>query len=67
MSKASQFRDQSIEELEAKIIDVRKEIYTIVNNQKLTKQKDKPHRLRLLKREIARILTVIRERQVLEA
>lgn len=63
MKKASEFRDQSLEELEAVCRDTRKELFQLVNEWQRTKKLDKPHQLRQKKKEIARLLTVITEKQ----
>ena len=61
--KAKEFRDKSIEELEVSLLDSRKAIFELKSEQRQTKQLKNPVRLRLLKREIARIHTIIAEKE----
>lgn len=63
MTKAQEFRDQSIEELGAKYDELRKELYEMVNIKQSTKKLDKPHLVRAIKKDIARVLTIIGEKQ----
>lgn len=63
MSKAQVFRDQSSEDLEASYADKRKELFNLVNEKRMNKQFEKPHRIKLIKKDIARMLTVITEKQ----
>lgn len=62
--KAKEFRDQSIEELENTLVETRKELFQLKCEQKQTKQLEKPHKLSLLKKEIARMLTVLRDKKL---
>jgi large subunit ribosomal protein L29 len=64
MKKAQEFRDQSLEDLEANCRDARKELFELVNEMKLTKKVEKPHLVRHKKREIALLLTVINEKRL---
>lgn len=63
MTKASVYRDQTIEELQASCEDARKELFLLVNQNKQTKKMDKPHLIRQKRKDIARLLTVITEKQ----
>jgi large subunit ribosomal protein L29 len=65
MAKASEFKDQSVEELKAKFQDLSKEIYQLKNEIKLTKKVEKPHLVREKKRDRARVLTFLRQKGVL--
>lgn len=62
--KAQECRDQSIEELLLKEEEIRSEIFHLVNEIKLTKKTEKPHLYRALRKDIARIKTIIREKQL---
>lgn len=64
MLKAKNLRDQTIEELEATIQETRKELYLLNNEKKQTKKLKTPHLLRVKKKDIAKLLTVIREKQL---
>lgn len=63
MKKAKEFRDQSLQELEAICLDARKELFTLINQMKQSKKVEKPHLARHKKREIALLLTVINEKK----
>lgn len=63
MLKAKDLRDQSPEELEANLVDLSKELFQLKNQFKLTKKLEQPHRLRELRRDRARILTVLGEKK----
>lgn len=62
--KAQECRDQSIEELMLKEEELRSEIFHHVNEMKLTKKSEKPHLYRELRKSIARVKTIIREKQL---
>lgn len=63
MLKASNIRDMSIVELEAMLSDNCKEIFRLVNEIKRAKKAEKPHLLRQKKKEKARLLTILHEKQ----
>lgn len=63
MKKAQEFRDQSLEELEANCKDARKELFSLINEMKQSKKMEKPHLVRQKKHEIAVMLTVINEKK----
>jgi large subunit ribosomal protein L29 len=60
--KAKELREQSIEELQAKTRDMRDEIFKL-NLQKHGGQIEKPSRIRELRRDIARVETVLTEKR----
>jgi large subunit ribosomal protein L29 len=62
-SKAQQYRDLSALELEATLGDTRKELFHLINDAKKTKKPEKPHLVFQKKKEIARMLTVLTEKQ----
>lgn len=64
MSKASEFRDLSPEELEAILSDKRKELFETINKRAREKKIDNPGIIKTLRRDIARILTVQREKSL---
>lgn len=65
MSKIHELRDLSDEELEARFFDTRQKLFHLVNERQQSRQQfEKPHRIRAAKREIARILTLKREKQL---
>lgn len=63
MAKAKELRDLSLEELEANYQDARKALFHLVNERKLSKQFEKPHRIPETKKQIAQLLTIISEKQ----
>jgi len=60
--KAKELREQSVEELQAKARDMRDEIFKL-NLQKHGGQIEKPSRIRELRRDIARVETVLTEKR----
>ena len=60
MLKAKNLRDQAIDELEAMLDDIRKELFNLVNEKRQAKKLEKPHLINEKKKDIARLLTVIK-------
>lgn len=60
--KASRFREMTVEELKAKEQELRKELLHL-RVQKATGDIQNPNRISQVKRDIARILTIITEKQ----
>jgi large subunit ribosomal protein L29 len=60
-SKAAELRGLSAEQLAASLNETRKELFKL-RFQAATEKLDSPSKLRKLRREIARMLTVLRER-----
>ena len=63
--KASKFRELNSEELVQKEKVFKKELFGL-NFQRKIGQVEKPNRFRALKRDIARIFTILRERELEE-
>lgn len=63
MTKASDLRDQTIENLEAARDDARKDLFVLRGEASQDKKMAKPHRVRQQRKEIARILTILHEKQ----
>jgi len=63
MTKASNFRDMAVTELDAALKDLNKELYALVNEMKRAKKLEKPHLLRQKKKDRARLLTIMHEKQ----
>jgi large subunit ribosomal protein L29 len=59
--KAAELRETSIEELQKKEQDLRKELFNL-RFQKATGEIENPMRIRAIKKDIAKILTVITEK-----
>jgi len=63
MTKASNLRDMAIPELELAVDDLNKELFALVNEKKRAKKVEKPHLIKEKKKEKARMLTIISEKQ----
>ena len=61
--KASEIRELSVEELEKKLADLKKELFNL-RFQLSINQLDNPMRIKAVKKDIARIKTVIRENEL---
>ncbi|MFN2640673.1 MAG: 50S ribosomal protein L29 [Actinomycetota bacterium] len=61
--KALELRDLSDEELAQKLDEAKEELFNL-RFQLVTGQLDNPMRLKVMRREVARIMTVIREREI---
>lgn len=64
--KADKLRDLALEELRDRERDFREELFNL-NFQHGTSQLENPMRIRQIRKDIARVLTVIRERERAEA
>ena len=65
MTKIEEFRKLSTEELEKKIKDNKEELFNL-RFQQATGNLEKPVRLRELRKEVAKMKTIIRERELNE-
>lgn len=63
MTATKKLRDLSTEELEIQLEDLRQEIFKLRNELKAARKLDKPHLLCEKKRDLARTLTLITERE----
>ena len=64
--KASEVRELSSEEMQNKVGDLKQELFNL-RFQQATGQLENPARMRHVKKDIARILTILRERELKEA
>ena len=64
MTKAQEYRDQSVDELGATLADLRKELFELRNGFKQAQKFEQPHLLNQTRKSIARALTVLREKEV---
>lgn len=62
--KAQELRDQSVEELIAKREETKRELFDLRNEQKRTRKVEKPHLLKDKKKDIAKINTILREKEL---
>jgi large subunit ribosomal protein L29 len=60
--KASQVRDQTTEELQDRERDLSEQLFAL-RLQKVTGQLEKPARVRQVRKDLARVLTILHERQ----
>ncbi|MGM9641109.1 MAG: 50S ribosomal protein L29 [Faecousia sp.] len=60
--KASEIRKMSAEDLEAKLADLKKDLF-FLRMQHATNQLDNPVKIAVVKKDIARIKTIIREKE----
>lgn len=59
--KASEIRELSAEELEKKLTDLKKELFNL-RFQHAINQLDNPHKIDDVKRDIARVMTILHEK-----
>ena len=62
MMKAKEIRNMSTEELEDKVAELKKDLF-FLRMQHATNQLDNPVKIAVVKKDIARIKTIIREKQ----
>ncbi len=67
MAKAKELRDQAPEELKALYQDLSKEIFQLRNEMKVTRKVEKPHLVRAKKKDRARTMTILREKEIAAA
>jgi large subunit ribosomal protein L29 len=63
VTKPEELRDLSDEELDTKLAEAKEELFNL-RFQLVTGQLDNPMAIKIIRKEIARILTVIREREL---
>jgi large subunit ribosomal protein L29 len=63
--EADQLRDVEVDELEAKLTEAKEELFNL-RFQLVTGQLDNPMRIKQVRKQVARILTLIRERELEE-
>jgi ribosomal protein L29 len=67
MKDCKEMRDQSLEELTVRVKEARSALFEMRNQRRATKKLEQPHLMTLKRREIARLLTVKREKQLEES
>jgi large subunit ribosomal protein L29 len=60
--KAAQMRDQTTEELQDRERDLAEQLFAL-RLQKVTGQLEKPDRVKQVRKDLARVLTILHERQ----
>lgn len=63
MTKAANLRDMTVDDLQLTLSNLNKELYNLVNEMRRAKKMEKPHLLRQKKKERARLLTILHEKQ----
>jgi large subunit ribosomal protein L29 len=63
VTKPEELRDLSDEELDTKLAEAKEELFNL-RFQLVTGQLDNPMAIKIMRKEIARVLTVIREREL---
>lgn len=66
MNKSSEFNSMSIEDLNVKLKDLKSELFNL-RFQHATNQLENPMRIRAVKKDIARVLTVINKNKISQA
>ena len=63
MMKANEIRNLSVEELDKKLVDLKKDLF-MLRMQHATNHLDNPIKISNVRRDIARVKTVLREKQI---
>ena len=66
MAKASEFRNMTVDELKQKELDLRKELFNL-RFQQVTGEIENPLRIRHVRKDIARVLTVVNQKMKVES
>jgi large subunit ribosomal protein L29 len=66
MAKASEFRNMTVDELKLKELDLRKELFNL-RFQQVTGEIENPLRIRHVRKDIARVLTVVNQKMKVES
>lgn len=64
MANIKDLRDQTADELKAIYQDLSKELFQLRNERKMTKKMEKSHLVREKKKDRARVMTILREKQI---
>lgn len=63
MYKPKELRDRSLEELKALYDESCKKLFELQNEFRAQKKREKPHEIRHTRKDIARLLTIVTEKQ----
>ena len=63
MMKAAEIREMTTAELEAKLLELKKDLF-MLRMQHATNQLDNPIKIQSVKRDIARVKTILREKEI---
>lgn len=64
MAKAKELRNQATEELKAIYQDLSRELFQMRNEMKVTRKIEKSHLVRVKKKDRARVMTILREKEI---
>jgi large subunit ribosomal protein L29 len=64
MVQVKELRGQTREELKDLQLDLSKEIFQLRNEMKVSRQVKSPHRIRMKRKDRARVLTILREKEI---
>ncbi|MCC6127767.1 MAG: 50S ribosomal protein L29 [Chlamydiae bacterium] len=67
MAKKKEIKDLSIDELKAKANELQREVFELRSELAFNRKLEKPHLLQAKKRERARVLTILTQKQVVVA
>ncbi len=63
MMKAAEIREMTTAELEAKLLELKKDLF-MLRMQHATNQLDNPVKIQSVKKDIARVKTILREKEI---
>lgn len=63
MNKTNLLREKNLEELKSELLDLDRQIFRLRDELKVARKLEKPHQLSVLKKQRARILTILTEKQ----
>jgi large subunit ribosomal protein L29 len=66
MLTAREIKDKSVPEIQTLLVETRRELFEILNAAQRIKKMEKPHLKREKRKVIARLLTILRSKQVAE-
>ena len=64
MVQSKELRSRSEQELEALYQDLSKELFVLRNERNVSRKLEKPHLLKAKKKDRARVMTILREKQI---
>lgn len=64
MPYSKELKQSTSQELKEQMLTLRKDLFKLRNERELSKRLEQPHRLRSLRKDVARINTLLREREL---
>ncbi len=65
MLKTKDIRDKSVDELKAILLDTRKSLFEMTNEAQLSKDSSNRDKIRTMRKDVARLLTIIKEKDLI--